>query len=93
MIRIDNTFITNPTFTISITLIFSVEKITAFGGVAIGNIKVQLAAITTAIPIILIGSSILIANIPIIGRNDIVKAVLDITSVKNTVATIKIKII
>jgi len=44
-----------PTFTISMTLIFSVAKITAFGGVAIGNIKAQLAAITTAIAIILTG--------------------------------------
>ena len=70
------------------TLIFSVAKITAFGGVAIGNIKAQLAAITTAIPIILTGSPILIANTPMIGRKDIVKAVLDKTSVKKTVAKI-----
>ena len=86
-------FIIKPTFTISMTLIFSVEKITAFGGVAIGNIKAQLAAITTAIPAILTGIPILIATTPIIGRNDIVKAVLDKTSVKKTVAKIKIKII
>ena len=67
------------------TLIFSVAKITAFGGVAIGNIKAQLAAITTAMPIIFTGSPISRAITPMIGRNDIVKAVLDKTSVKNIV--------
>ena len=72
------------------TLIFSVAKIIAFGGVAIGNIKAQLAAITTAIPIILTGSPKSMAITPMIGRNDIVKAVLDKTSVKKTVAKINI---
>ena len=81
-------FIIKPTFTISMTLIFSVAKITAFGGVAIGNIKAQLAAITTAIPIILTGSPISMAITLMIGRNDIVKAVLDRTSVKKTVVKI-----
>ena len=66
-------------------LIFSVAKITAFGGVAIGNIKAQLAAITTAMPIILTGSPISTAITPMIGRKDIANAVLDKTSVKNTV--------
>ena len=82
-----------PTLTISMTLIFSVAKITAFGGVAMGNIKAQLAAITTAMPIILTGSPISTAITPMIGRKDIAKAVLDRTSVKNTVAKIKMKII
>ena len=82
-----------PTFTISMTLIFSVAKITAFGGVAIGNMKAQLAAITTAIQMTFTGSPISIAKTPIIGRSDIVNAVLDKTSVKNIVAKIKIKII
>ena len=92
IINIVKIFMIKPTFTISMTLIFSVANITAFGGVAMGNIKAQLAAITTAIPIILTGSPILAANIPIIGRNDIAKAVLDKTSVKNIVAKIKMKI-
>jgi hypothetical protein len=93
IINIVKIFMIKPTLTISMTLIFSVAKITAFGGVAIGNIKAQLAAITTAIPIILTGSPISTAITPMIGRKDIVKAVLDKTSVKNTVAKIKIKII
>ena len=91
IIHIVKIFIIKPTLTISITLIFSVAKITAFGGVAIGNIKAQLAAITTAIPMMFTGRPISIAITPIIGRNDIDKAVLDKTSVKKTVAKTKDK--
>ena len=63
------------------------------GGVAIGNIKAQLAAITIAIQIIFTGKSKSIARKLTIGRNEIVKAVFDNTSVKKTVAKINIKII
>jgi len=88
IIKIVKIFKIKPTLIISMTLIFSVANITVFGGVEIGNIKAQLAAITMAIPRILTGSPISTANTLIIGRNDIVKAVLDKNSVKKIIIII-----
>ena len=49
MINIEIIFSKNPARTISLILILPLPKITALGGVAIGNIKAQLAAIVDGI--------------------------------------------
>ena len=47
--NIEIIFSKNPARIISLILIFPLPKITAFGGVAIGNMKAQLAAIVDGI--------------------------------------------
>ena len=49
IISIEIIFSKNPARIISLILILPLPKMTAFGGVAIGNIKAQLAAIVAGI--------------------------------------------
>ena len=73
-------------------MIALVEKIIALGGVAIGIINAQLAAITTGSAKIIESSWLDTAKAIMIGRNNNVVAVLLVTSVKKEIKS-AIKII
>ena len=84
-----------PAFIISGILIFPDPKTIAFGGVATGNIKAQLAAKTTGIVSATGATPRATATAPTTGRNVEVVATLEVSSVKKMikVATAKINII
>lgn len=74
-------------------LIRPLAKTMALGGVDIGNIKAQLAAIVTGIHSCMGAMPAPTAMAPTTGRNIVTKATFDITSVRNkeTVVSPKIK--
>lgn len=80
-------FKTNPHLAISITLIYPYEKMTAFGGVATGNIKANDDAMAAGSMMYRGSAFIVNARSPKMGRNNAHVAALLVTSV--TAAIIK----
>ena len=81
-----------PVLTISLISIFPLPKITALGGVAIGSMKAQLAAIVVGITKYSGFTSSPIANIINIGEKVATVAVLEFNSVKRIIINTEIKI-
>ena len=90
--KIEIKFKPTPAFTMSLISIFPLPKITALGGVAIGNINAQLAAIVVGITKYNGFDPKPIAKIINIGVNVATVAVLEFNSVRKIITRTDIKI-